>query len=381
MTTFLLFFAIPALCCGLLIARLRNSRLAALLADPPDARKVHFDPVPRLGGVVIALVFGLGLAVWYLLPAGLAPRPSYGLIPASLVVLVVAAVLGFLDDSRIARPRVRHKLAFEFLAAVVVVAVLRQHMGRIAIMNAELPLWVDAVLSVLWVAGVMNAFNIIDGVDGLAGALGLTAVAAYAVFGGLMHAPGLVLFCLLVAGCLAGFLAFNRPPARVFMGDTGSLLLGGLLAVLSLHIATTSTARFTFVMTALCVAVPVIDILVAMARRCLAAHDRGLPPHRCLMSVTVADKNHIHHILLARGHSHGQVVAFLSLFALILASAAVAMSLRPMEWKFPVMLYVSVFAVAVLLRVGYGTRIKRLVLRLADRRHARAVRINAERST
>jgi UDP-N-acetylmuramyl pentapeptide phosphotransferase/UDP-N-acetylglucosamine-1-phosphate transferase len=76
MTIYLLGFAVPALCCAGLIAALRRSRLATLLADPPEGRKVHFDPLPRLGGVAMALVFGLGLVLWQLLPPGLAPRPS-----------------------------------------------------------------------------------------------------------------------------------------------------------------------------------------------------------------------------------------------------------------------------------------------------------------
>jgi UDP-GlcNAc:undecaprenyl-phosphate GlcNAc-1-phosphate transferase len=259
------------------------ARLAARvgLVDQPREGRFHGTPTPVLGGV--AVVGGL------LLVAGLAAGASGKL----LVVLLGAVVLGgvgLIDDVRGLGPWVR--LAAEGGAALALWIVgIQAHIFGVDAL--------DLALTVVWVIAIVNAVNMVDNMDGLAGGVTLVSALGIAVVAGLQGQYHVAPFALAVAGASAGFLLFNFPPARIFLGDAGSMALGFLLAALGLQLnlqVPTTLARA--VILALLVAVPLFDLLVVVIARML----RRYPPW-------LGATDHTSHRLAHRGVSHRGVAA------------------------------------------------------------------------
>lgn len=297
-------------------ARWLAVRVGAL--DMPGERKVHTQPVPRLGGLALFGAFYLGLLL------GFVPLPDLmlylrdvsrqwflSLLPATAIIVGI----GVADDIRPLRPLV--KLIGQTMAALVAV------WGGCVVNLLDLP-WVGTVtlgvwavpVTVLWLLALTNAFNLIDGLDGLSCGIGLISTATLATVALLRQDSALVLVCSLLAGALAGFLRHNFHPARIFMGDTGSLFLGFTLAALSVTASHKTTASLSVLVPLLAFGVPLLDTVLSVLRRSL--HDR---------KVFEADRDHIHHRLLELGFSHPQAVLVLyaaSLVPAVLTLAVVA---------------------------------------------------------
>lgn len=291
----------------------RRLALRARILDHPGPRRVHRDAVPTLGGLAM-VVAALGVA-WLAraLPGEvreLDVRPLLGLSLAAIPLLG----MGLVDDTVGVPPRV--KLAVQVLAGVILMAF---GYGVPLVSNPfGLPFesgWLSGPLAVLWVVVVINAINLIDGLDGLASGVVLIA-AATLWWVGRGHGDVYVMFlCSLLIGTTAGFLMFNFPPAKIFMGDTGSHFLGLVLAAASLleNRKATTTAALLFPLTAL--AVPLADSLFAFGRRLKA----GRP-------VFSADGEHVHHRLLRLGLSPRS--ATLALWGLCAACAILSLMLE-----------------------------------------------------
>ena len=258
---------------------LRRLALATGFVDQPEKRKQHTRPTPYLGGV--ALIFGV------LVGTLLEPQ-----LPPELAVLALGAALlgtmGLVDDHRTVSPLIR--FLAEVAAAVCAVAVgLRIHATGIEA--------VDIALAIIWIVGITNAFNLLDNMDGLAA--GVAAMAAGAVFvlsilGGQTVAATMA--AAVVGACLA-FLVYNRRPASVFMGDTGSLFLGFVLAVLTVNMDPALAPPASFAVPIMLLALPVLDTTTVT----LARLRRG-------RSVSIGGKDHLSHRLVARGLSPGMAV-------------------------------------------------------------------------
>jgi UDP-GlcNAc:undecaprenyl-phosphate GlcNAc-1-phosphate transferase len=257
------------------------------LLDHPSERKVHAVPVPRLGGVAmaIAVFIAIGLATLAsgdLGAVGLLPNRA----PAILAGVAVLFVIGVIDDVRGMRALV--KLGFQVGAAVLAwwlglqIETLYLPWGIVNVGILSLP------LTVLWIVGVINAVNLIDGLDGLASGVAMTALGAFA----LLVAPGDPTLPIIAAtaGAAIGFLAYNLHPASIIMGDTGSMFLGFVIA--SIGISLTQDGLFPQVpwVPIVALGVPIIDTIWAVVRRTA----RGAPFFE-------ADRGHIHHQLLVRG--------------------------------------------------------------------------------
>ncbi len=291
----------------------RRLAIRAGALDHPGPRRVHRDAVPTLGGLAM-VVAALGVA-WLAraLPneaQELDVRPLLGLTLAAVPLLV----LGVLDDTRGAPPRL--KLLVQALAGVILMA---SGYGVPLVSNPfGAPFeagWLSGPLAVLWVVIVINAVNLIDGLDGLASGVVLIA-AATLWWVGRGHGDFYVMFLAsLLIGTTAGFLVFNFPPARIFMGDTGSHFLGLVLAAASLleNRKATTTAALLFPLTAL--AVPIADSVFAFGRRLRA----GRP-------VFGADSEHVHHRLLRLGLSPR--AATLALWGLCAVCAGLSLMLE-----------------------------------------------------
>lgn len=317
MTNFVLFF-LGATLLGYALTPLAV-RLAGYLGalDKPDARKVHSRPIPRLGGLAIfgAVMLSLGVGV------GLAPAVwNDSPWPSVLIGALVVYLLGLTDDVGGLGPV--SKLLVQFMAAFMPAAagLLVEHVMLPGLGHVDLGVLAVPV-TMIWIVGVTNAFNLIDGLDGLAGGLGLIAAIAFFVIG-VPRDPLVGLFAAALAGALTGFLRHNFNPARIFMGDSGSLFVGYLLACLAVR-TTGGENPVGIAVPLLVVAVPLLDTTTAMARRYLGAILKGGP--RAVLRPTVMfhpDRGHIHHRLLDCGLSQRQAVSVLYMLATALAGLA-----------------------------------------------------------
>jgi UDP-GlcNAc:undecaprenyl-phosphate GlcNAc-1-phosphate transferase len=271
------------------------------LLDEPDERKVHDVAIPRLGGIAIAAAFYLGLAA-----ALLAGSQGSALLgdPAQFVAVLLGAALivciGVVDDLFGMRARV--KLSAQ-VAIAVVVALLGLSLDRLYGPWGEISTGAWAVpLTVAWFVFVMNAINLIDGLDGLASGVALIAMGAFFVIGSTADVPlSLAAFLGAGAGAVLGFMPFNLPPASIIMGDTGSILLGFLLAAAGVSVTQSGSPGASPWVPILVLGLPLIDTTWAVVRRVIA----GAP-------IFAPDKKHVHHRLLTMGLS--QRIAMLVLW-------------------------------------------------------------------
>jgi UDP-GlcNAc:undecaprenyl-phosphate GlcNAc-1-phosphate transferase len=257
------------------------------IVDKPGVRKVHGVPIPRIGGV--AMIIGVLVAAIVIIP--LESRDRYFLIAA-----VVLTIFGVLDD----RFDLPYYIKFigQLIAVVIVVVGADIQIHSITLEDrVMLPPWVSVPLTVFFLVGITNAINLADGLDGLAGGTTFLCLGALAM---LAHSGGQVVcaaMTLAFAGAVLGFLRFNTYPASVFMGDAGSQLLGFAVGVLSLRATQIGDSAVSAATPILLLALPILDTLSVMVQRI----GEGRSPFD-------ADKNHIHHKLLALGFDHHEAV-------------------------------------------------------------------------
>jgi UDP-GlcNAc:undecaprenyl-phosphate GlcNAc-1-phosphate transferase len=300
--------------------------------DEPDQRRVHVGRIPRLGGLAIFAAFGGAILLGFVLDRWLVPvfwgdRLSWGWLLGGALVVVAC---GIADDLWRLGPL--PKLGFQLLAGLMVLAA---ESGISLITNpftgGSIELGTLGVpLTLLWVVGVTNAFNLIDGLDGLAVGVALIASATLVVVSLAGSHVEVALIAVTFAGALAGFLYYNFNPASVFLGDTGSLLVGYLLSVLSIQASQKGATAVVILVPILALGLPIMDTLLAMIRRLLGAlhvvrTDRTRRVYHFRVSgpgVFQADRDHIHHRLLALGLTHRRAV--LVLYGVCLALGGLA---------------------------------------------------------
>lgn len=273
------------------------------IVDKPDARKVHSHVMPRLGGLAIYIAFLAG----YLYMSTIIELPISIMVGATIIMLV-----GFIDDKFQIKPW--QKLLGQLIAAIVVLSdglFIKYLTIPFVDESVQVSLWIAIPISLIWIIGVTNAVNLIDGLDGLAS--GVSIIAATAIFAMSLIMNDVIVAFLSIAliGSTLGFLFFNFHPAKIFMGDTGSLLLGFLLSILSL-ISFKQVTIITLIIPILILAIPIIDTTIAIIRRKLNRQ-----------RIMDADKNHLHHRLLAVGFSHRQAVLFIYLMAFFFGASAI----------------------------------------------------------
>ena len=260
--------------------------------DMPNGRKVHKVPIPRLGGVGIFL----GFAAAMLLTQPIGHQETGLLIGCTIIVLT-----GIADDILDLKPRT--KLVAQIVAAVIVaffgirVEVITHPFGSVF----HLGQWAIPV-TVLWIIGVTNAINLIDGLDGLAAGTAVIAAVTMATVAGLEGRMLVSGFALILAAAVLGFLPYNFSPAKIFMGDSGSMFLGFTLAALAIQGLTKGATFISIVIPVIILGIPIFDTLFAIIRR-----------YRNHRPIFEADKGHLHHRLLQLGLSHRQTV--LSIYA------------------------------------------------------------------
>ncbi len=288
------------------------------LYDPRDARKVHTTPVPRIGGVAIVvsmmvvsvaavlLDFFGGYFEGHFVETEMLPK---------LLVLFAASVFIFLvgvfDDIR-GMPA-KWKLAAQLAAALVVCSfgIRINLIPQLDYLNLG---WLSWPITVFWIVGITNAVNLIDGLDGLSAGISAATCAVVAAFALFTDQAAMGILMLALLGSLVGFLVFNFNPAKIFMGDSGSMFLGFFLAVSSVVCATKVAALMGLILPALALGLPIFDMLLSVFRRILGRR-----------SVFSADRGHVHHRLLEKGLKHHHVVIIMYMVTLLAGGAGLLM--------------------------------------------------------
>lgn len=306
--------------------------------DLPDARKIHHTPVPRLGGLAILAGCSSSFALMALVDPGLfhafwIASWTSGATAAALLVLLL---VGVRDDRRPLPPGV--KFLFQLVAAAgCFFAGFRFPLSAI-IPSADVASWGDPItfaLTLLWIVGVTNGFNLIDGLDGLASGVGALALLGMAIL--LLHAGDLAasLLGLMVAGALLGFLPFNFNPARIFLGDSGSLFVGLAVSLLSLQCFHDAPGRTMMASQGLLLGLPIVETLLSMTRRYLGSFLPERPANEArwerLHQIFLPDRDHIHHRLLSRGWTQRRAVLTLYMASCALGGCACAVAITTGE--------------------------------------------------
>ena len=279
------------------------------VVDAPGGRRVNVRPVPRLGGV--ALFLGLFVPALAFLHVG---RENRGI----LLGAAVAVTVGIVDDFR--GLRWYEKLGGQLAAAAVPTAfgvwVNRFTFPFLGI--HALPGWAGVPLTVLWIVAIMNMVNFLDGMDGLAAGVAAIAGLTFSVIALSLGKPDAAILSAIVFGACAGFLRHNFYPARIFMGDSGALLLGYVLAAVSVEGLLKTAATVALFFPLLVLAVPIADTTFVVLRR-LKHGER----------VFAGDQAHLHHRFLRRGFSQARAAVTIWLWCLSLAAAALATRFVP----------------------------------------------------
>lgn len=290
-------------------------KLGAL--DRPDQRKVHKRVMPRLGGLAIYLSFVAAV----LLTMDITMQVCGILVGGTMIV-----ILGFVDDTRGLSPR--FKLAGQIAAAAAVIPFGLEVNSLTNPFSNEMPIalgYLSIPVTVLWIVSVTNAVNLIDGLDGLAG--GTTFISALTLAGVVwietttsgFLVPGqseAVALALILAASIVGFLRYNFYPAKIFLGDSGSMYLGFSMAALSIMGMAKSATFISVIIPVVILGIPLLDTVFAIVRRYCG--------HRPIFQ---PDKEHLHHRLLQMGLSHRQAVLSIYGVNVVLGLSAVVLTL------------------------------------------------------
>lgn len=275
---------------------------------PKDNRRVHKEPIPRLGGLAIYAGFVVG--VLFMVPL---TRELVGILIAASVIVI----MGILDDTK--GLKAKTKLFIQIACALIVTffGVKIDFVSNPFASHSSLFFlgFMSIPITVFWIVGITNTVNLIDGLDGLAAGVSTIAALTMALVAFLNGEYMNTTIVLALAGGAVGFLPYNFNPAKIFMGDTGSLFLGFILSIIAIEATVKSAAALAVVVPILALGIPILDTTFAIIRRSLA----GKP-------IMEADKGHLHHRFLNKGLSQKQTVLALYVISLVLGISAVLIS-------------------------------------------------------
>lgn len=303
---------------------------------PKDERRIHKKPIPLIGGLSIYISFSV-----MLIGTGYMTDEKLGVLIGGTIILIG----GLLDDKYDLRPA--HKLIFQVAAALVLIfmgveiSLLTNPFTKyISMFNLEK--WLSVPITLLWIVGVTNAFNLIDGLDGLASGLALISSVSMFIVSMITGRYEAVLLCSILSGSILGFLPYNFNPASIFLGDTGSQLLGFLLSSIAIIGAVKSATAITLAVPIIVLGVPIYDTAFAIIRRKL----NGKP-------IMQADKGHIHHRLLALGYSQKKVVIIMYVISGILGLISILAASMSSKVSYIFMLIVIIILFVIAIKFGF----------------------------
>ncbi len=318
--------------------------------DMPNARRINKVPVPRMGGIAIFCGFILSALLFV---------EMSDQITGILIGCLIVTLMGGLDDVFNLNPWL--KLAGQVVAALVCVAfgVVADVVTNFFVIGGDtmlyLPRAFSGIVTVFWIVACTNAINLIDGLDGLA--VGMSTISAVTLFAISLSVeftdPNVSLLLLCIIGGCCGFWPYNRNPAKIFMGDVGSQMLGYMLAALSVLGLFKMHALVTMLLPFLALAVPLADTLFAFVRRIA----EGKSPFH-------ADKGHLHHRLLAMGLTQRQAVAVMYSFSILFGIFAFLMIGKTRRVK------IICLAIVFLILLGIALYVYRIYPRKKEKRYS-----------
>lgn len=297
--------------------------------DQPNYRKVHTGLMPRIGGLAMFGAFLIGYVI-------LRPEDSHatGILVGALLIILT----GFLDD--MLEITAKAKVFGQLAAAIIVVT-----WGGLQIEFINIPFvgqlefgMLSIPVTIIWIIGITNAINLIDGLDGLAAGVSTIALISLAIMAMLMANPFVVATAAILAASSLGFLFFNFHPAKIFMGDTGSLFLGYMISVLAL-LGFKNVAVISLIIPIIILGVPISDTFFAIVRRI-----------RMKQKISAPDKSHLHHCLLKSGFSHKQTVLIIYGIAALFGLAAILFS-QATVWGSVILIAVLLLAIELFVEV------------------------------
>lgn len=286
------------------------------LYDTPDHRKLHINKIPRLGGLAIIAGFSIAVCIWGV-PMEMTSRLQY--MQAALIILFFSG----LKDDIVGMSPIK-KLSGQLLAtALVVIGEDIRVTSFYGLFGVDaIPVWLSYALSIFTIVVITNAFNLIDGIDGLAGGIGFIISVTFGLWFNFIDQVGWSIMSFALSGALLGFLVFNFNPAKIFMGDAGSLCTGFLLAILAIKFIefnNPAVQNYYKISTAPVIAIaililPLFDTIRVFTIRALKRK-----------SPFSADRNHLHHLLLNTGLGHKEVSLLLYIVNIVFVLIAFLM--------------------------------------------------------
>ncbi|MFD1706490.1 glycosyltransferase family 4 protein [Siminovitchia sediminis] len=321
------------------------------ITDKPNYRKVHTDLMPRLGGLAIYISFLIGLMLF---------RPN----DPNMIYLVIGSLViiatGMLDDIYDISPK--WKLLGQVVAASIAVS------GGFDLEFINLPFggqlefgYLSVPLTILWIVGITNAINLIDGLDGLAAGVSSIALITISFMAFLQGDIFVLAIALMVLGSALGFLIYNFYPAKIFMGDTGALFLGYMIALLSL-LGFKNITFFSLIIPVIILGVPISDTFFAIIRRLIQKKP-----------LTAPDQFHLHHRLMSSGFSHRQAVLVIYGIAVMFSLAAVIFSMATVWGSLLLLVVLSIIIEIFVEVVGLVSKDYKPILRIMEGRQAQRI--------
>ncbi len=283
--------------------------------DIVDSRKIHVGEIPRIGGIGIAISFFLPVLITYFVycfsPSNFTYSKNILLFWSLFIGAVIINMVGILDDFKNIRPL--YKLIGQFAAALIIIFSGHFYTSfYIPFFNIKIEsIFIGQIITLIWIIGVTNAVNLIDGMDGFSGSI--TAIISISmgisslIIGN--YEQALILFILF--GSITGFLIYNFPPAKIFMGDSGSLFIGFILACMPLYSFDNEYSSYALILGVSFLIIPIFDTFAAIIRRKI----RGVP-------FQSPDMDHLHHKLLAMGLSEKPIILLVSIVTLLSSGSA-----------------------------------------------------------
>lgn len=349
------------ICSYLTVWLILKTPIIFLFKDKPGIRKVHQRVIPRIGGLAILSGF---LIISNLYPILFPSLPQLPIQLKSALNFSALAILlvGLADDMIIFHIHNKAKFFLEVLIATEIVFLNDIQLYEIDFLDWNFQLsWMGIPLSIIWIVGVTNAVNIIDGVDGLAGSIMLVVFITLGIITAFTGNMSIFFLSVIFCGLIIGFLIHNISPARVFLGDTGSLFLGMITGILSLYLITKGDGKYPHIVAPLLVGLPILDISAAMGRRFIKRIISGTVWYRAFAAMSVADNEHMHHRLVYRGLTHTETVFVLMFFHSVICMGAIMATYTGKFMTIFILSYIATLVVWFLYKLNFFDRITYLI--------------------
>ncbi|MDP2923099.1 MAG: MraY family glycosyltransferase [Candidatus Omnitrophota bacterium] len=336
--------------CGvslLLTPLVRRLSLRMGWLDKPNWRKINKKPMPLVGGLALYIGFAVSLLfVIFQEPFRQNSDKFFGFLASSFIIVLI----GIADDTKGLTPR--RKLFYQIVASTIAVMcgyTIFKVSNPLGAGYFHIPILLAVGLTIVWIVGFTNAVNLMDGLDGLAA--GVTTIIATSLFFSTVKGnnPTAALLSIALAGSCLGFLRHNFYPAKIFMGDTGSMFLGFALALISIEGAYKGATLVTLIIPIIAMGVPLADTALSILRRLISGN-----------SVFNADKEHIHHKLLIREGTQRKAV--LTLYFLTISFGLIAIALSGMKgvWAFFAILITAILTLRWIINAGLVDFIRKI---------------------